>query len=78
MDDLDNFFSDEAANAFVSGIDLKLHTEEGLGILSGNNLNTEGREAQDDFIQALLTHDDLLLSSLFGDNWEKDLENGKI
>ena len=45
MDDLDNFFGEEAANAFVAGMDLNLNTEEGLGILSGNNLNTEGREA---------------------------------
>ena len=45
MDDLDNFFSDEAANAFVSGIDLRMNTEEGLKLMGGDDLNTEGREA---------------------------------
>ena len=45
MDDLDNFFGDDAAKAFADAIDIRLDTEEGMGILSGNNLNTEGREA---------------------------------
>lgn len=71
MDDLDNFFGDDAAKAFADAIDIRMDTEEGIGMLSGNNLNTEGREAQDEFFQAMLTHDDIILSAQFGDDWEK-------
>lgn len=77
MDDLDNFFGEDAAKAFADAIDIRMDTEGCLGLISGNNLNTEGREAQDDFIDALLTQDDILLSSLFSDNWEKDVKSGK-
>jgi hypothetical protein len=41
MDDLDNFFGDEAAEAFVNGLNFNIDSEE----IGGGILNTEGKEA---------------------------------
>ena len=62
MDDLDNFFGDDAADAFVNGLKFDMNDP--------NNMNTEGREVKHEFAQALLDSDDLLYNSLFGDNYE--------
>jgi hypothetical protein len=66
MDDLDNFFGQDACNAFVAGMQFDyMHTEE-------------AEENKKEFAQALIENDDLLLSSLYGQNYESDIKAGKF
>jgi len=65
MDNIDDFFTDDAVNAFVGGINVDV-----TGIVGG----VEDAESKKDLAQALLENDDMVLSSLLGDGYEKDLK----
>ena len=67
MDDLDDYFGDDAANAFVDGLQLNnIHTEQ----------DDESRKA--DFAQALMENDDIVLSSVLGERYEEESKKGKF
>lgn len=66
MDDIDNFFSQEACDEFVNGIKFDYIATE------------EAAESKKEFAEALIDSDDLLLSSLLGDKFEDDIKEGKF
>ncbi|CDW79530.1 UNKNOWN [Stylonychia lemnae] len=68
MNNIDDFFSDAAVNAFVSGIDVDV-----TGI-TGGPTDDEGKR---ELAEALLESDEMLLSSLLGQEFEKDIKAGK-
>jgi hypothetical protein len=68
MDDIDNFFGDEAADAFVAGLHVDM---SGLGETGAGDA-----ESREDFARALLDSDELLLSALIGDNFREKLKTG--
>ncbi len=67
MDDIDAFFTEEACQAFLSGVNVDVS-----GIVGADD-----QESKKDFAQALMENDDLAYGSLIGDGYENNLKAGK-
>ena len=70
MDDLDDFFGNDAVDAFVSGMDFN----QILGAHNGNEV--EAQEARAEFVEALLENDGLIYSTTLGPDYEKHIKDG--
>lgn len=63
MDDLDNFFGDDAADAFCANLDLNLdHADQNMMAYA---FDTETGDSKNEFREALMTNDELMHASLF-------------
>ncbi len=70
MDDLDDFFGNDAVDAFVQGMDFNSILGSQMGSAE------EIHEARAEFVEALLANDDLIFSSTLGPDFEQQIKDG--
>ena len=66
MDDIDDFFGDDACDAFVSGIKFEAPSQ------------SDDADSKKEMIKSLLENEELLIQSLLGQNAEEETKKGKF